>query len=388
MMCSFWIQKNGFVCGNGVVLQTTNGGDSWNLISSGLQYLSIIQFLNSSTGFISAADGIYKTENAGTNWNKVHEFYGLIRFVNYNTGFSIDRSCYKTTDCGSNWILASEMPGTTGTEGISFMNNSTAFACGNTYSSYYFNFNSQIWRTTDGGMNWCTVYSGAASSFGTFIYAVQCINRSTVYACGNEGDEMTNNFYSSSDAGSTWHFEHTPGLFKTLCFVDQNNGWFAGPLGILYYTSDGGASFAPQQSLVKTDINKVEMVDRNTGWVVGNGGVILKYSNVIGNKNMQSGIPKDFELYQNYPNPFNPSTNIKFSIAPPLGLPLSGGEAEGVRLTVYNILGRETITLVKKSMQPGTYEVKWDASKYPSGVYFYKLETSGFVQTKKMILMK
>jgi hypothetical protein len=89
-------------------------------------------------------------------------------------------------------------------------------------------------------------------------------------------------------------------------------------------------------------------------------------------------IPTKFSLSQNYPNPFNPSTNIQFDI-----------QRQGlVSLKVYDFLGREIKTLVNESLQAGSYESAFDASGLGSGVYFYKLETEGFTETKKMILLK
>jgi hypothetical protein len=67
---------------------------------------------------------------------------------------------------------------------------------------------------------------------------------------------------------------------------------------------------------------------------------------------------------------------------------VSAGRGVLVRLVIYDILGREIATLVNQQLKPGTYEVEWDASNYPSGVYFYKLLTSEFIETKKMVLIK
>ena len=96
-----------------------------------------------------------------------------------------------------------------------------------------------------------------------------------------------------------------------------------------------------------------------------------------------SVIPSQFELSQNYPNPFNPTTKIKYSI-PNIGASLT----ESVRLTVYDVLGNEIRTLVNKIQQPGSYEVRFDASGLPSGIYFYLLKAGNYIETKKMILMK
>ena len=89
-------------------------------------------------------------------------------------------------------------------------------------------------------------------------------------------------------------------------------------------------------------------------------------------------IPEKINLHQNYPNPFNPSTLIKFDIP----------KTSNVRVSIYDNTGRLVETIVNKSLSYGTYEVQWNAGSYPSGVYFYRLETDGFSQTKKMLLVR
>jgi Secretion system C-terminal sorting domain len=89
-------------------------------------------------------------------------------------------------------------------------------------------------------------------------------------------------------------------------------------------------------------------------------------------------IPAEFVLYQNYPNPFNPSTKITFVIP----------KSSLVNLKVYDILGKEVATLINEEKHSGTYEVEFSAANLPSGVYFYKLQAGGFVETKKMVLLR
>jgi plastocyanin len=93
---------------------------------------------------------------------------------------------------------------------------------------------------------------------------------------------------------------------------------------------------------------------------------------------ISSSTPDRFALNQNYPNPFNPSTKIKFDIA-------KDGFA---KLSIYNMIGQEVATLVNGNLAAGRYEVDWNALQVNSGVYFYKLETDGFIDTKKMLLVK
>ena len=109
-----------------------------------------------------------------------------------------------------------------------------------------------------------------------------------------------------------------------------------------------------------------------------NGVMITKYGIPIGIQNINSEIPGKFSLSQNFPNPFNPVTNIEFSV-PKRGL---------VKLVVFDMLGREVETLLNKLTEAGTYRADWNASEYPSGVYFYKLQTEGFSETKRMVLIK
>ncbi len=107
---------------------------------------------------------------------------------------------------------------------------------------------------------------------------------------------------------------------------------------------------------------------------------------VIGVEPVSSEVPNTFMLYQNFPNPFNPVTKIKFDI--PLSPLSSVGEGPGVRLVIYDILGREIAVLVNNNLKPGTYEADWDASNFSSGIYFYSIITKDFTDTKKMVLIK
>ncbi len=89
-------------------------------------------------------------------------------------------------------------------------------------------------------------------------------------------------------------------------------------------------------------------------------------------------IPKNFSLTQNYPNPFNPVTSIQYSVS----------SNQFVSIKVYDIVGHEIATLVNEKKQPGNYEVQFNASSFPSGIYIYNLVTEGYSSTKKMVLLK
>jgi enterochelin esterase family protein len=102
----------------------------------------------------------------------------------------------------------------------------------------------------------------------------------------------------------------------------------------------------------------------------------------------QIQMPEGLILYQNYPNPFNPVTTIRFRISPARTKFYAGGDLRFTTLKVYNILGNEIATLIKKEAPAGVYEVTFDATSLPSGVYLYHLHTGSFNETKRMILLK
>ncbi|AFN74773.1 hypothetical protein MROS_1536 [Melioribacter roseus P3M-2] len=99
---------------------------------------------------------------------------------------------------------------------------------------------------------------------------------------------------------------------------------------------------------------------------------------IVDVKDEATPIPSGFVLFQNYPNPFNPSTIIRYKVS----------AAGKITLKVYDMLGREIITLVNEEKQPGIYEVKFDGTGLPTGIYFYQMITNEAIQTKKMILQK
>jgi hypothetical protein len=121
------------------------------------------------------------------------------------------------------------------------------------------------------------------------------------------------------------------------------------------------------------------MVNANVGYIVGNTGTILKTVNGgIGIQQISTNVPGGFRLEQNYPNPFNPVTNIEFSI------PKSGH----IKLSVFDINGKQVSVLADQNLSVGTYNADFDAAHLSSGLYFYTLETNSFIQTKRMILVK
>lgn len=228
-------------------------------------------------------------------------------------------------------------------------------------------------------------------------------------------------FHRSTDGGNTWT---SPGVRVNQDAINNGRNQFFpamrvdedGGINIIYYDSrssadsvdvylsrsiDGGNTFTDfrisTQRFMPTPAagagGQGNMGD-NLGITSGNGklypvwmanytGIFQVWSAIIdyttiGIHQIGTEIPASYGLNQNYPNPFNPETKIKFQ------LPSSGS----VKIIIYNALGKEISTLVDQNVKAGVYETNWNASTNPSGVYFYRLITESYSETKKMVLTK
>ncbi len=100
--------------------------------------------------------------------------------------------------------------------------------------------------------------------------------------------------------------------------------------------------------------------------------------NVLLDVNREDALPLEFKLEQNYPNPFNPSTIIKF------GIP----ERSNVQIKIYDLLGSEVITLLNQELGKGWYDLTFNASRFSSGFYIYRMEAGNYISTRKMLIIK
>ncbi len=204
------------------------------------------------------------------------------------------------------------------------------------------------------------------------------INTQTGWACGNNGTIL-----KTTNGGSNW-FGQTSGItfpLRSIHFVDSNIGYCAARVGYsIYKTTNGGNNWFTVLATFKA-FQSIYFINSQTGWASGGSGRIIhttnggEYLTAIGGNEI---VLREFKLEQNYPNPFNASSKFKVQIV----------KLSEVKIIVYDVLGREVATLVNEQLKLGTYEVDWDASAFPSGVYFYKMQAGNYSETKKMILTK
>lgn len=211
------------------------------------------------------------------------------------------------------------------------------------------------------------------------IYYKGSINKGVNW---DEDTRLTNNSEASRTPSVT-----VSGQAVHVVWDDRRGGGS----GEIYYkrSTDAGVSwiadtqltvnFASQNPSVSVSGSAVHVVWRD--YRDGNWEIYNKRNptgNPIGIINIGSEIPKEFSLGQNYPNPFNPVTKIKFALR----------NKSFTNLVIYDGLGREVETIVNEQLIEGIYEAYWNASNFPSGVYFYKLTTGDFSKTNKMLLIK
>ncbi len=348
----------------GAFFKSTNGGASWltyGTLPDDCYHASYSQFINANTGMciasteeINGADmNILKTTNGGLTWTKTISYdairqYNAINYVNENLAFTVGYDftepvkrgiIMRTTNGGINWTT--QYSDSTTYTGIFFTSNNTGFISGGNATGGH------IWKTTNQGDTWDAIYTKDS----LIIQGIEFHNGGPVGIAYGVKIYTGKNFQPfamrTADNGATWKIqviqdEHNRPTVTSGCMIDNFNyylggGTFSEPR--IYHTINGGST----------------SVNNNTGTAA-----------------------KEFSLEQNYPNPFNPATSIRYNI-PVTGL---------VSIKIYNGLGKEIVELVNEVKPNGQYEVSFDASNLTSGVYFYKLTTGNFSETKKMLLIK
>ncbi|NOS84925.1 MAG: T9SS type A sorting domain-containing protein [Ignavibacteria bacterium] len=260
-------------------------------------------------------------------------------------------------------------------------------------------------RSSDSGVSWgadTRLTSNTAISQRPSVAAAGS-DVHVVWTDFRDGSDAEIYFKRSGDGGANWETDtrltNTIGISYNPCVTVSGSAlhlvWYDNRDGNqeIYYkrsTNSGtnwgadtrltinipGISYLPSVAVSGSAVHVVWSDDRNSNYEI----YYKRDStgNPTGIININSEIPDQFSLLQNYPNPFNPVTNIKFSI------PKSGN----AKLIVYDISGKEMMVLVNGSLNAGTYTVELNASNLASGVYFYRIETSGFTDIKKLVVVK
>jgi hypothetical protein len=194
---------------------------------------------------------------------------------------------------------------------------------------------------------------------------------------------------------SGWHVisSGTTNALQSIHFTYTGIGYACGNSGTILKSLDEGITWNQVTIPTSVKLNDIFVFDHNVALAVDKSGIILRTTtggeSATLAENDYSPVT-DFKLSQNYPNPFNPSTKISFTIP---SVTLSRVEGSPVTLISYDVLGREVAALVNEELRAGKYEVEFYSHygqdrNLSSGIYFYQLKASSFIQSKKMILIK
>jgi hypothetical protein len=242
-----------------------------------------------------------------------------------------------------------------------------------------------ILRSTNSGMDWVVADSGVAS-------------KDTVLSIGGDGGNVvaatTAGLFKSRNNGISWT-KSDSGLPANIFYGGSVLAGGGGEIALmpLVGSTEGDIFLSTNGGSLWTSINNGFMPNQLvSSAIVFNGKLFIGLVNIYiwgvwyyqlpiitsVKQNITKGIPANFELGQNYPNPFNPSTTISYSIP----------KSALVIIKVYDILGRQVTTLVNEEKNAGNYNVEFNAGALASGVYFYRMQTGSFIQTKKLLLLK
>jgi len=347
------ISINTSFSGQGKVMRSTDYGATWNATFSGNISTDSKPLCfdpnHPDTIYLAPNDSvIFRSTNFGLNWVpaspliindicilKVLENHSNILICgskqNYPS-YNVTR-LLRSSDYGQNWTIIDTFHTTINNFneipdiGISNMNDSTLFIS-------IFNPAGGVRKSTDFGLN------GAFINNDPPVWGIDIAKDDPNVLCYANAATISSAFISVNSGLNSFSISPLPNANNSILYYNRNN------------------LFAQ----VESSIYKLSIL----------------YVVPIGIKQISSQVPKAFLLNQNYPNPFNPSSKITYQ------LPTAGF----VKLTVFDLLGKEVSVIVQEHQQPGTYEVDFDASNQSSGVYFYKLQTEKYSDTKKMIIIK
>jgi hypothetical protein len=356
------------------VYSTTDIGNPW--LNIGLQNRLVFDVITSGQFILAATEGtgpgVFRTSDNGTTWlNAVGIENQSVRAFAKNSSYIFactwGGGIFRSNDDGATWTNV----------GLSNEGFRSIYAAGEKiFAGSY-----KIYSTTDNGANWQEKQLPWPSGDTWGFY----YNDNVLYAC-----DM--GLYTSTDYGDTWQLKHgitfdsLGNVTDSKMFRDilsyQNVLIASVAFNSIMISYDGGNNWSSFNEGLMTDWTFAGLAIKEPSIFAlrdffGNA-YIRPLSNITNVVNENISSPNTFLLHQNYPNPFNPSTKISWQS------PVSGWQT----IKVYDLLGNEIATLVDEYKTAGSYQVGFNLQNISSGIYFYKLTSGKFTETKKMILLR
>ncbi len=408
----------------GVVLRTKDGGKNWNhAVVSGAQshWFTSIAAINQQIAYFTAGNNagdtrIYKTTDGGQSWEKQYQLNKSGAYINYIAFWDEDNGVavgdpvdgafliLTTTDGGATWVqtpadkipapVENEWGGNTSGGGTGLAVAGEQFACFCTSNgSTSRDTPLRAFRSSDRGQTWSVTELPFAPGRNRYVMSV-VFQDSLIGFAGLSSDANLKGEYlaKTTDGGASWNlvqsFIEKGGKINTLCSVpDSDNKIIAASCheGFMW-TFDGGNTW--HRTKGNSGFRGLGFVSPTRGWSTTWPGLVGTFVGDLSSApsgpdvwiegQHDAGSVESFSLQQNYPNPFNPTTTIEFTL----------NRKDHTKLAVYDLLGREVKILVDERLDAGHHRVEFDASRLPSGLYFYRLQSGAQVHTRKLTLIK
>ncbi len=371
--------------------QSIFGGDGFyvtvdytnpNIIYAESQFGNLGKSTDGGFNFFSALNGIPSTEP--TNWSTPV----VMDPNNHSKLYYGTNKLYRTTDGAQSWNAVS--PSLTDYVPGSRLGTITTIDIAPTDSNviYVGTDDSHVWVTTDNGNNWDDISSTLPYRWVTRV-KVDPNNKNNIYVTfsGLKWRDPQPHVFKSTNMGQNWtdissNLPDAPVDAFAVDYNDPNRLYLGNDVGAFVSFNGGNKWYILGGNLPAVPVNDMKIHPTQNYLAIGTHGrsmYKIDLNNIVAfTEENNFNTVNNFELYQNYPNPFNPSTTIKYNI--------TGNNF--VSLKVYDLLGKEVAALVNETKQAGSYQVNFNGSSFPSGVYFYKLTYGNKSITKKMILLK
>ena len=386
-----WNQTAG-IGPTGVILQTTNGGNAWSnqFSDSSYSWFNDITFLDHDYGWAVGLYTVWKTNNGGKLWTEVPDslfhfdiYFGLpdmqsVSFKDTMNGIisGTEGSVAITNDGGKTWNCSNLMPENGFIDTLHqavMLDVDLAVAVG---------FGG-IAKTINDGDSWQITHTEWQNYIKCYF-----INPGVGWVLSRESQIL-----QTIDTCQTWidHgriFQDYSISVTDLAFADSLKGWIIANNGTVWETVNGGISWQPQIVNQNIDLKSISATVPGYVFLVDETGIFyaLDLQVSVNSNYIISAYPNSIELFQNFLNPFNPSTKINYRIF--------GTDADILTtLTIYDINGKEIITLVNEKKTEGLHTIIWKGvdrfgNKVNSGIYLCKIIAVNYTQTNKMIFIK
>jgi photosystem II stability/assembly factor-like uncharacterized protein len=383
---------------NGTNRTTTGALNDWESIYGGDGFYVVVDFTNPNVIYAESQNGgLGKSINGGVSFSGATSGISSSEKTNWSTPVIMDpnnnnilyygtNKVYRTTNGADSWTAVSPDL-TNGNQTRLGSVTTIAVAPSNSNVIIAGTDDANVWITSNNGSNWTKVSSSLPYRWITRV-AVDPVNENIAYVTYNglKWKDPQPHIFRTTNKGASWTdiSSNLPDAPVNAFAIDPTrpNVLFAGSDVGAYVSFNTGQTWQfLGQGLPMVSVYDLKVHPTANYLAAGTHGrsmYKIDLAQVVGISSGSENTAADYSLGQNYPNPFNPSTVISYSL----------NKSGNVSLKIFDLLGKEVMTLVDKKQNAGNYKISFDGKNLSSGIYFYSLNVNNFKDTKRMLLVK